>query len=226
MNVLLVEDQQRLSQALAAILREEGHHVDAVYDGRDGLDYARLGHYDAVVLDIMLPKLNGLEVVRSLRSEGNDVPVIMLTARDALRDKVMGLDAGADDYLTKPFLPAELLARLRALTRRQGAVVIDLLTVGNTTLDLQTGTLRVGEGSSVHLTQREFEVCRMLMTNAGQTISKAQLLFGVWGTAHNADENSVEAYVSFLRKKLAHLGSSLKIVTVRGMGYRLETGDA
>ena len=242
MNILIVEDQRRLAEALAAILTEAGYHVDTVFDGRDGLDYALMGSYDAIVLDVMLPKLDGFEVIRELRKssgESHDVPVIMLTARDTLRDKITGLDAGADDYLTKPFQPAELLARIRALTRRKATLIIDTITVGNTTLDLQLATLEVDEkkesngdtkaGESarltVNLSHREFEVCRLLMSNARQTISKAKLLTAVWGMATDADENSVEAYISFLRKKLRYIGSNLQIQTHRMMGYRLVVAE-
>jgi DNA-binding response OmpR family regulator len=265
MNILLVEDQQRLARALVAILEDEGYHVSAVGDGRSGLAYALSAQetgtpYDAIVLDVMLPVMDGFAVARELRRAGSETPVIMLTARDTLRDKVTGLDAGADDYLTKPFQPAELLARLRALTRRSGAVHLESTTLGNTTLDLQSADLRgVGSGrtaagstaagtsggatagsaaagstnngtnnstQSVHLSQREFELCRLFMANPGQTLTKAGLLARVWGLDTEADENSVEAYISFLRKKLSYLGSNLRIVTMRGMGYRLEVADA
>lgn len=254
MNILIVEDQQRLAQALKTILEDEHHHVDAVGDGVTGLDYAQLGTYDAIVLDVMLPRMDGYEVVRQLRRSDNAVPVLLLTARDTLRDKVHGLDLGADDYLTKPFQPAELLARLRAISRRQGDVVVETLTVGNTTLDLQTADLTcpaqkvasatdagatasatdaagVAAGAitadapppkAVHLSQREFEVCKLLMANANQTIPKQTLLTRVWGLDASADENSVEAYVSFLRKKLGYLDSNLAITTLRMLGYRLE----
>jgi DNA-binding response OmpR family regulator len=233
MNVLLVEDQQRLAQALCAILEEEGYHVDVVGNGHSGLTYAlsakRTGTpYDAIVLDVMLPVMNGLTVARELRRKGHDVPIIMLTARSTLSDKITGLDAGADDYLTKPFQPAELLARLRALTRRSGTVHVEHITLGNTTLNLQNADLCRNEASpklSVHLSQREFELCRLIMTNPGQTMTKAHLLARIWGLDTGADANSVEAYVSFLRKKLAWLQSNLRIVTVRGMGYRLEVEE-
>lgn len=235
MNILLVEDQQRLAQALAAILTEEGHHVDVVGDGRSGYDYASSAQqtdtpYDAMVLDVMLPHMDGFAVARELRRNGNDVPIIMLTARDTLRDKIEGLDSGADDYLTKPFQPAELLARLRALTRRSGTVHFETIELGNTTLDLQNADLRradgqADDGSVVHLSQREFELCQLFMMSPGQTLTKANLLARVWGLDNDADENSVEAYVSFLRKKLTYLKSDLCIVTTRGMGYHLEIGD-
>ncbi|MDR1083121.1 MAG: response regulator transcription factor [Coriobacteriales bacterium] len=248
MNILLIEDQQRLAQALSAILEETGYHVDTVGDGRSGLEYGLSAEktgtpYDAIVLDVMLPVMDGFEVARRLRREGSSSPIIMLTARDTLRDKVMGLDAGADDYLTKPFQPAELLARLRALTRRSGPVHVEVITLGNTSLDLQSTELRKTqelestEGSvdgsveeniedlGIHLSQREFELCQLLMTHPGQTLTKARLLSRVWGLGTDTDENSVEAYISFLRKKLFYLKSDLSIVTVRGIGYRLEAPE-
>jgi DNA-binding response OmpR family regulator len=258
MNVLLVEDQQRLSKALVAILTEAGYTVDAVFDGQSGLDYALLANYDAIVLDVMLPKKDGFEVMSELRRAGKDTPVIMLTARDTVRDKITGLDMGADDYLTKPFSPAELLARLRALTRRQGVVILETIKMGNTCLDLQTANLSIikelaekgeaatrehggthasthdgthasmcastggSDNQSVHLSQREFEVCKLLMASPNKTFSKGDILERVWGMSSDAEENSVEAYVSFLRKKLAYVGSNLNILTLRQLGYRME----
>jgi DNA-binding response OmpR family regulator len=228
-NVLIVEDQKNLSKALVAILEHEGYNTDAVFNGNDGLEYARSGSYDAVVLDVMLPGLSGFDVIKSLRREGVDVPVIMLTARTTLGDKVTGLDLGADDYLTKPFQPAELLARLRALTRRSGTVAAQALTLGNTVLDLETADLTVdkdgAQAQTVHLSQREYDVCQIFMANPGQTISKSRLLERIWGLDSDADENSVEAYISFVRKKLAFLGSNLKIETLRMLGYRIEVED-
>jgi DNA-binding response OmpR family regulator len=234
MNILIVEDQQRLAIALATILEEADYTVDVVFDGQSGLDYALLGNYDAIVLDVMLPEKNGFEVIAELRKAKNDVPVIMLTARDTVRDKVAGLDLGADDYLTKPFNPTELLARLRALTRRQGAVILETLTMGNTTLNLSTADLCVEAGqdqqsggeSCVHLSQREYEVCKLLLGSPGKTFSKSDILERVWGYDSDAEENSVEAYISFLRKKLAYLGSNLQVLTLRQLGYRVEIVDA
>lgn len=232
MNILLVEDQKRLAQALTAILEEEGYHVDAVGDGRSGLEYALSAQkvktpYDLIVLDVMLPTMDGFAVTRELRRAGSECPVIMLTARDTLNDKITGLDAGADDYLTKPFQPAELLARLRALTRRSGPVHVERVALGNTVLDLQGAELRNirASGAGVHLSQREFELCRLFMAHPGQTLTKAGLLARVWGLDTSADENNVEIYISFLRKKLLYLESDLSITTVRGMGYRLETPE-
>jgi DNA-binding response OmpR family regulator len=233
MNILLVEDQKRLAQALTAILEEEGYHISTVADGRSGLEYALSAQktktpYDAIVLDVMLPIMDGFAVTRELRKTGSAVPIIMLTARDTLTDKITGLDAGADDYLTKPFQPAELLARLRALTRRSGPVHVESISLGNTILDLQSAELRNSSdtGPGVHLSQREFELCRLFMAHPGQMLTKAGLLARVWGLDADTDENNVEAYISFLRKKFSYLVSDLSIVTVRGMGYRLETPKA
>jgi DNA-binding response OmpR family regulator len=254
MDILIIEDQQRLAMALKAILEEADYTVDAVFDGQEGLDYALLGSYDAIVLDVMMPKKNGYEVVSELRKAKNDVPVIMLTARDTVQDKIAGLDLGADDYLTKPFNPAELLARLRALTRRQGAVILDTLSMGNTTLNLSTADLSVGgvepksdsdrnyntsgdnvgssggsgggDQQSVHLSQREFEVCKLFLSSPGKTFSKSDILERVWGYGSDAEQNSVEAYISFLRKKLVYLGSDLSIQTLRQLGYRVEINNA
>ncbi len=233
MNILLVEDQQRLADALSAILANDGYHVDTVYDGQSGLDYALSAgdtgcDYDAIVLDVMLPRMDGITVARELRKAGRSVPIIMLTARNTLRDKVTGLDSGADDYLTKPFQPEELLARLRAMTRRSGPVIVDNIVLGNLTLDLKSGFLFNHESDKdqrVHLSQREFDLCQMLMANPTQVMTKANLLTRIWGMDNDADENSVEAYISFLRKKLNYLSANLAITTIRGMGYRLEVAQ-
>ncbi len=221
MNILVVEDERNLADAICHILNDAGYHAEACYDGRSGLTSAESGLYDAVVLDVMLPKMDGFEVVHELRRKGNSVPVLLLTARTSLTDKVEGLDAGADDYMTKPFEAPELLARLRALTRRQGDVVIDELSFADLTLDLTTHDLKCGE-KGVHLSGKEFEVLRMLMSSTSRIVSKQDLLTRVWGTDGDASENSVEAYVSFLRKKINHLGSRVQITTLRMLGYRLE----
>ena len=221
MNVLVVEDERNLADAICHILEEAGFHAEAAYDGRAGLAYAESGMYDALVLDVMLPGIDGLEVVRSLRRANNPLPVLMLTARAETTDKVAGLDSGADDYMTKPFEAIELVARVRALTRRQGDVVIDEVRFGDLTLDLGTHEL-ASESASVHLSQKEFEVMRILMGSNGRIVSKQDLLTRVWGTEGEASENSAEAYVSFLRKKLSHLRSRVQITTLRMLGYRLE----
>ncbi len=224
MQVLVVEDDVRLAMALEAILKKNKYQDDLVYNGADGLAYAESGIYDVVVLDVMLPKMNGFQVVSELRRKKIATPVLMLTARDTLHDKVGGLDSGADDYMTKPFAPAELLARLRSLTRRQGEMIFEELKVGNTVLDLESCELSTPE-KSLHLGFKEFAICKILMSNPSRVTSKETLINKVWGVESSADDNNVEAYISFLRKKLDFIGSDLKIVTLRKVGYRLETED-
>lgn len=221
MNILVIEDERNLASAICRILEDAGYNAEACYDGKSGLTTAESGLYDAIVLDVMLPGLSGFELVHELRRERNAVPVLMLTARTATTDKVEGLDAGADDYMTKPFEAPELLARLRALLRRQGEVVLDELQFADLTLDLATHDLRCA-GRSVHLSGKEFEVMRMLMSGKARVVSKQDLLTRVWGADGEISENSAEAYVSFLRKKLAHLKSEAQITTLRMIGYRLE----
>ena len=222
MNILIAEDERALADALAQILRQERYQVDVVYNGNDGLAYITAGDYDAFVCDVMLPGKNGFDIVREARAQGINTPIIMLTARTATMDKVTGLDAGADDYMTKPFQPIELLARLRALTRRQGEVVLDELSFGDLRLNLSTCDLTCNGGESVHLSFKEFEVLKTLMSNAPATVSKETIISRVWGVESYAEDNNVEAYISFLRKKLKFLGSNTKIVTQRMMGYRIE----
>ena len=225
MDILVVEDEKRLAQALQQILTEAGYRADAVYDGRTGFEYAKSDYYDAIILDVMLPLMDGFEVVNKLRHDGISTPVLMLTARSQLVDKVTGLDSGADEYMTKPFEPEELLARLRALTRRKGEVILDELSFGNLTLDLNSRNLSCGD-KSVRLSAREFEVLKLLMINPKQAISKEQILTKVWGVESDVVDNSVEAYVSFLRKKLKFLKAGVAINTIRMVGYRLElTGE-
>ena len=195
MNILVVEDERNLADAICHILNEAGYNAEATYDGRSGLTSAESGLYDAVVLDVMLPKMDGFQVVHELRRQGNSV--------------------------TKPFEAPELLARLRALTRRQGDVMLDELTFADLKLDLTTHDLSSGD-KSVHLSGKEFEVLRMLMSSTSRIVSKQDLLTRVWGADADASENSVEAYVSFLRKKVKHLGSKVQITTLRMLGYRLE----
>lgn len=221
MNVLIAEDEKRLADAIAQILRGHRYQVDVAYNGTDALAYAKEGSYDVFVCDVMLPGVNGFDIVRELRHAGVSTPTIMLTARTSLADKVAGLDAGADDYLTKPFQPAELLARLRALTRRQGEVVVDELACGDLKINLSTYDMSRGD-KSVKLSYREFEVINLLIANAGRTLPKETLISRVWGVESDAGDNNVEAYISFLRKKLRFLGSSVRIVTQRKVGYRLE----
>jgi len=221
MRVLIVEDEVRLADALCQIMREQHYFAEAVYDGEDGLAYAESGEYDVVVLDVMLPKLSGFEVVRQLRAKKVATPVLLLTARDELRDKVSGLDCGADDYMTKPFSPEELLARVRALARRQGEVQLEQLSFGDLTLDLANYDLACG-GKSIHLGYKEFEVLRILMSNPNAIVPKETLISKIWGAESDAEDNNVEAYISFLRKKFFFLSSRVNIATQRKVGYRLE----
>lgn len=221
MNILVVEDERNLADAIVRILDNASYNAEAVYDGRAGLRSALSGAYDAVVLDVMLPGMDGNEVVHEMRRQGMSTPVLLLTARTSTEDKVKGLDAGADDYLTKPFEAPELLARLRAITRRRGEVLIDEVTFADVRLDLNTHDLTCGD-KSVHLSGKEFEVMSNLMTSNARVVSKQDLLLRVWGADAEASENSVEAYVSFLRKKLSHIGSKVQITTLRMLGYRLE----
>lgn len=221
MNVLIVEDEVRLAEALAQIMTEQKYTVDVVHDGEDGLAYAEMGDYDVIVLDVMLPKRNGFEVVRALRAKKIATPVLLLTARDEITDKVTGLDCGADDYMTKPFSPEELFARVRALTRRQGDVILEEMKFSDVTLNLSSYTLQ-SNSKSVHLGFKEFEVMRLLLNNPSMIMPKEELITKVWGTESGAEDNNVEAYISFLRKKLAFIGSKVTIGTVRKVGYRLE----
>lgn len=221
MNVLVVEDERNLADAIVKILEDEGYNAEATYDGKAGLTCAKSGLYDAIILDVMLPGMSGYDVVNKMRHAGVSTPVLMLTARTSTEDKVRGLDSGADDYMTKPFEAPELLARLRALTRRRGDVLIDEIKFADIKLDLNTHDLSCGE-KSVHLSGKEFEVLSILMGSSSRVVSKQDLLTRVWGTDGEASENSVEAYVSFIRKKLSHIGSKVQVTTLRMLGYRLE----
>lgn len=224
MRVLIVEDERRLADALGQILEESRFAADIVYDGEAGYDCASSGIYDVIVLDVMLPKLNGLEIVRRLRQAHIATPVLLLTARDSIEDRVRGLDAGADDYLTKPFASVELLARVRAMSRRQGEVMLDELVFDDLKLNLAAYTLCRGE-RSVRLGVKEFGVMRMLMSNPRSIVPKEELIVKIWGTESGAEDNNVEVYISFLRKKIFYLGSKVEIATVRKVGYYLK-GDS
>lgn len=221
MRVLIVEDEVRLAEGLAQIMGEQRYQVDVVHNGVDGLDYALSGQYEVIILDVMLPGMDGFEVARRLRSAHLSTPILMLTARDEVADKVTGLDCGADDYMTKPFASDELLARLRALTRRQGEVVTEELSFADLTLLLSERALAVG-GRSVRLGFKEFEILRILMSHPKLVVPKEELILKVWGADSEAEDNNVEVYISFLRKKLSFLGSSVTIGTVRKVGYFLE----
>lgn len=224
MRILIVEDEIRLAEALSQIMTEHKYAVDMVHDGATGLDYAMSGLYDVIILDVLLPKQNGFEVVRELRRHKITTPVILLTAKDEIIDKVTGLDCGADDYMTKPFAPEELMARIRALSRRQGDVVLEELSFSDLVLNLSTYSLSRGP-KSVHLGCKEYEVLRILMSNPKMVVPKDDLIIKVWGMESDAEDNNVEAYISFLRKKFFFLGSKVNISTVRKVGYRLEEGQ-
>lgn len=221
MRILVVEDEKNLANALVRLLTGQKYQVDAVHDGEAGLHYALSGQYDLLVLDVMLPLMNGFQLASALRRKEVLTPILMLTARDDVQDKVRGLDSGADDYLTKPFTQEELLARVRALLRRPAGLVMDVLTFSDITLDQALGTLRCCE-KEIRLSQKELEVMKLLMQRPGAIVSKADLIARVWGIDSEAMDNNVEAYVSFLRKKLFYLGSRVQIVSQRRLGYLLE----
>lgn len=221
MRILIVEDEVSLADAVTAILKKEQYFVDAVYDGRDGLDYALSGIYDLILLDIMLPKMNGLDVLREIRKNNISTPVMLLTARTQVNDKIQGLDCGADDYLTKPFNKGELLARIRALTRRKGEIPSNELAFGDIILNQSTYELICGN-LNVKLGAKEFRIMQMLMFAPKSIISKDEFIEKIWGYDSEAEYNSIEVYISFLRKKLGAIKSSVQIKASRGIGYYIE----
>lgn len=220
MKILIIEDEKLLADSLKALLEKKGFDVECVYDGESGAEYAETGVYDLLILDVMMPRMDGFEVARSVRAKRCGTPILMLTARSGLEDRIRGLNAGADYYLTKPFDSRELLACVNALLRRQGNQV-DELSLGNTSLDLSSCTLICGE-NSVRLSAKEFDVMRFLLQSKDSVLSKEVILAKVWGYDSSAVENHVEVYVGFLRKKLAAIGSDIRIEAVRRLGYRLE----
>ena len=222
MRILVVEDEKRLAQSLQALLESKGFCVETAFDGEAGAEYAELGVYDLLILDVMLPKLDGFALARRLRAGRCAVPILMLTAKSDVPDRVEGLEAGADYYLAKPFDTRELLACVNALLRRQGSQV-DTLTFGNTSLGLADGVLSCGS-EHIRLSAREFDVMRLLMQSGTHNLSKEALLSRVWGYDSNAVENHVEVYVGFLRKKLASNRSDIRIAAIRRLGYHLESG--
>ena len=225
MKILVVEDERALSEALLALLKQAKYDADAVYDGIEG-EYAALsGVYDLIVLDIMLPGQDGIKVLRSLRAHGESTPVLLLTAKSEIEDKIKGLDAGADDYLTKPFASGELLARIRAMTRRKGEYVGDIILVQDTSLDRDTHELSCGK-NSIKLAPKEYQILEMLLTNNRQIIPKERFIEKIWGYDSNAEYNTIEVYISFVRKKLAAIGSAIQIKAVRGVGYSLEVNES
>lgn len=221
MRILLAEDEVAMSEAVVDILDYHHYAVDAVYNGADALDYARSQNYDGIILDIMMPRMDGIEVLRRLRSEGNRTPVLLLTAKGEVEDRIRGLDAGADDYLPKPFAMGELLARLRAMLRRRESYVPDVQELGNVALDPARFELRCG-GRVQSLSKLEYQIMELLMRNPGMTFSAETLLERVWGCDSDAGVGAVWVYISYLRKKLTALGADLEIASRRGLGYSLE----
>ena len=221
MRLLLAEDEKELNQALSTVLRHNNSTVDSAYDGEEALDFIDANEYDGIILDIMMPKIDGIKVLKTIRNEGNNVPVLFLTAKSEIDDRVEGLDAGADDYLTKPFAMKELLARVRALTRRQGDISDNILKSGNLSLNKSTFELIV-ENNNVRLGNKDFQMMDMLMSNEGKVISAEKFMGKIWGFDSEADLSVVWVYISNLRKKLVSLNSDMEIKAIRNQGYVLE----
>lgn len=221
MRLLLAEDEKELSRALVTLLKHNNYSVDAVCNGQDALDYLETGVYDGAILDIMMPKMDGITVLKKIRAAGISVPVLLLTAKAEIDDRVTGLDAGADDYLTKPFAMKELLARIRAMTRRRTDTTDNSLTFGNITLD-RASYLLSGPKTSFRLSGKEFQMLEMLMINPGQVISSEQFMEKIWGFDSETENNVVWVYLSYLRKKLASLDADVSIKATRGVGYSIE----
>lgn len=226
MRILLVEDEKRMAQALCEILRTENYEVTHVMDGLAGLTAIESALYDVIVLDVMLPKMNGFEITKKVRQQGIRTPILMLTAKGELEDKVTGLDCGADDYLSKPFMVKELLARLRALSRRTIHSLDGSLSFGDISLDRNTFTLSSSSnGQCVRMSEKEFHILEYLIANQGQILTREQLAVKIWGYDNDAEYNNVEVYMSFTRKKMAFIGAKSEIKTIRGAGYILRYED-
>lgn len=221
MRLLLAEDERSLSRAIVVILEKNNYSVDAVYDGEEALEYLKLGNYDGVILDIMMPKLDGISVLKKIREEGNNVPVLILTAKSEIDDKVLGLDSGANDYLTKPFATQELLARIRAMTRNLNNQLTSRLQMGNVTLDRATFELSTSSGS-YRLANKEFQMLELMMSNPRCLISTERFMEKIWGCDTDAEINVVWVYISYLRKKLNALNANIQIKATRNAGYSLE----
>lgn len=221
-KILVVEDEVQLADALTEILKRNRYAVDTVYNGIDGLDNALTGIYDCIVLDIMLPGMSGIDILRNIRNEKLSVPVLLLTARSEVEDKIKGLDCGADDYLTKPFVTGELLARIRALTRRKGEIVDDnKLSFKDLELFKDSCSMTFGR-NDVKLSLKEYQIMELLMANSGKIIPKERIIEKIWGYESDVEYNNIEVYISFLRKKLSVIGADIKIKTARGIGYSIE----
>ena len=224
MRILLAEDERSLSRAICAILQKNNYSVDAVYDGQEALDYLESANYDGVILDWMMPKKDGIQVLQAMRANGNTTPVLFLTARSDVDDKVLGLDSGANDYLTKPFATRELLARIRAMTRSGAGQTESRLRFGNVTLDCASYELS-GPAGSYRLANKEFQMMEMLMRQPAKLISTERFMDRVWGYDSEAELNVVWVYISYLRKKLAAIGADIRIKAQRNAGYCLEEGE-
>ena len=224
MRLLLAEDERTLSDALVTILSHSNYSVDAVYNGRDALDYIEAGNYDCAVLDVMMPEMDGITVLKTIRGEGINIPVLLLTAKSEIDDRVEGLDSGADDYMTKPFATKELLARIRAMTRRQPELTNNLLTFGNITLSREDFTLS-GESGSVRLANKEYQMLEMMMMNPNQAIPTERFLEKIWGYESESEINVVWVNISGLRKKLVSVGGNVTIKAARGIGYMLTLSE-
>jgi len=223
LKILIVEDEKILADSLKTLLEKKGFEVEVAYDGVTGKEYAELGVYDLLILDVMMPGTNGYDLARQIRSRRLGTPILMLTAKSELEDRITGLNAGADYYLTKPFDSRELLACINALLRRQGAQV-DQVSFGNTTLDLSTATLTCGD-NVIRLSAKEFDIMRFLLQSGERNLSKEVILARVWGYESEAVENHVEVYIGFLRKKLLSIGSNIHITAIRKLGYHLEVTE-
>lgn len=220
MKLLYAEDEKSLSEAVVDVLEYNKFSVDAVYNGMDALDYARSGHYDGIILDVMMPKLSGLEVLERLRAAGSKTPILLLTAKSEIEDRIAGLDLGADDYLPKPFAMGELLARIRAMLRRRAEFTPDVLTLGNLSLDRQSYTLSVGDNRMI-LPKLEFQLMELFLLNRGIYLSTEDILVKVWGYDTDTEIGVVWVYISYLRKKLTALGANVAIQAKRNIGYTL-----
>ena len=224
MRLLLAEDERTLSEALVILLSHSNYSVDAVYNGQDALDYLEAGNYDCAVLDVMMPKMDGITVLKRIRAKGISIPVLLLTAKSEIDDRVEGLDAGADDYLTKPFATKELLARVRAMTRRMPELTDNLLKVGNVTLNRGDFMLS-GPMGGMRLANKEYQMLEMMMMNPGHAISTERFLEKIWGYESESEINVVWVNISGLRKKLAAVGGNVEIKAARGIGYMLVSSE-
>ena len=225
MKILVIEDEKLLADSLRTMLEAKGFEVETAYDGETGAEFAELGIYDLLILDVMMPKLNGYQLARQVRAKRCTTPILMLTAKSQLDDKVEGLDSGADDYLTKPFLTKELLARLRALGRRNLPTSDGSFTFGDLSLDVRSSVLKCENGQSVRLGEKELRILEYLIANQSQVLTREQIALKIWGYESDSEYNNVEVYLSFVRKKLAYVESRCEIKALRGIGYELRCRD-